>query len=214
MPRALSARAVGVDLGLLAVIGVITVASFVGYAVVRIWDEGSRSDDRPAGAIVVMGAAQYDGQPSPVFRARLDHAIDLWEAGRAPLLVMTGGKKEGDRTTEAAAARAYAEAHGVPSEAILVEAEGKTTEESIDRVSTLLTERGIDDAVFVSDPTHMLRVLRMATDRGIGAVPSPTRTSPIDSDVVRRLDATVHEVGALALYFLSSDRTRAGAAAD
>ena len=185
-------------------------AVFVGYVVVRIWDEGSRDDDRPAGAIVVMGAAQYDGQPSPVFRARLDHAIDLWEAGRAPYLVVTGGKKDGDRTTEAAAARAYAESRGVPGGAILAESEGRTTQESIDRVGDLLTEHDIEEAVFVSDPTHMLRVLRMADDRGIEAHGSPTRTSPIEADSGRRLRATVHEVAALAWYFLRGDGAAGG----
>jgi uncharacterized SAM-binding protein YcdF (DUF218 family) len=207
VPRPLSTRAIGGDLRLITVVGLVAITLVVGYAVARIWDQGSRSDDRTAGAIVVMGAAQYDGQPSPVFRARLDHAIELWQAGRAPLLVMTGGKREGDRTTESAAGRTYALAHGVPSEDIVEEPLGRTTEESIDRVSRLLTVRGIDAAVFVSDPTHMLRVLRMATDHGIEAIGSPTRTSPVEANPSRWLDATAHEVGALALYFLSGDRS-------
>ncbi len=206
MPRPLNARAIGGDLGLLAVLAIVVVVVMVSYSVVRIWDQGGRDDDRRAGAIVVMGAAQYDGQPSPVFRARLDHAIELWKAGRAPFLVVTGGKQEGDRTTEAAAARSYAEAYGVPEGSILAEEEGRTTQESIDRVSDLLVEHGIPDAVFVSDSTHMLRVLRMAGDRGIVALGSPTRTSPIDADSGRRIGATVHEVGALAWYFLRGDQ--------
>jgi len=206
MPRPLTARSVGGDLSRLALLAAVGLLAFAGYSVIRIWEEGGHDDDRPAGAIVIMGAAQYDGQPSPVLRARLDHAIELWEAGRAPILVVTGGKKDGDRTTEAAAARAYAEARGVPGSSILAEESGRTTHESIGEVSGLLAQRGIRDAVFVSDPTHMLRVLRMATDQGIDAIGSPTRTSPIDADPGRRIDATVHEIGALAWYFLSGIR--------
>ena len=112
--------------------------------------------------------------------------------------------------TEAAAARAYAEAHGVPGTSILAEEEGRTTQESIDGVFDLLDAHGIPDAVFVSDPTHMLRVLRMAADRGIDAIGSPTRTSPIDADSARRFDATVHEIGALAWYFLRGDHPADG----
>src|SRR6266487_6015359 len=89
---------------LVAAIGLV----LAGYAAYRIWDQGNRDEQRSADAIVVMGAAQYDGRPSPLFAARLDHAIDLFHAGIATRLIVTGGKQEGDRTTEAASARAYA----------------------------------------------------------------------------------------------------------
>jgi vancomycin permeability regulator SanA len=92
----------------IVLVGGIAAAATVGYAALRIWEQGERDERRPADAIVVMGAAQYDGRPSPVFAARIDHAIDLYRAGVAPRLVVTGGKAEGDRTTEAATARAYA----------------------------------------------------------------------------------------------------------
>jgi uncharacterized SAM-binding protein YcdF (DUF218 family) len=174
-----------------------------GYATYRIWDQGSRDEQRPAGAIVVMGAAQYDGRPSPVFAARLDHAVALYLSGLAPYLVVTGGKQEGDRTTEAETARAYAVARGVPESAILMEDAGRTTLESLRAVKRILDEKGIADALFVSDPTHMLRVLRIAQDEGILAWGSPTRTSPVEADRGRRLDATLHELGALAQYFLT-----------
>lgn len=173
------------------------------YATYRIWEQGGRDEARPAGAIVVMGAAQYDGRPSPVFVARLDHAIELFRAGWAPLLVVTGGRQEGDRTTEAATGRAYAEAAGVPAAAILAEDRGRTTIESIDAVAALLRARDIGDAIFVSDPTHMLRVIRVARDRGIVAYGSPARTSPTETEMTRRLEATAHELGALAVYFLA-----------
>ncbi len=187
-------------MGLVAAAGTILVGSYATY---RIWDQGARDEQRPAGAVVVMGAAQYDGRPSPVFAARLDHAVSLYLAGLAPYLVVTGGKQPGDRTTEAETARTYALDRGVPASAILMEDEGRTTLESMRAVAAILAERGIPDAVFVSDPTHMLRVLRIAQDEGIRAWGSPTRTSPVETDPVRHLDATFHELGALVQYFLT-----------
>src|SRR5262245_56637141 len=109
-----------------------------------------------------MGAAQYDGRPSPVFAARLDHAIELFRARLAPRLIVTGGKADGDRTTEADTARRYAVARGVPTAAILYEDTSRSTLESIRGVADVMTGAGLRTALFVSDPPHMLRVLRMA----------------------------------------------------
>jgi uncharacterized SAM-binding protein YcdF (DUF218 family) len=175
----------------------------VAYTTFRIWDQGNRDDAQPADAIVVLGAAQYNGIPSPIYQARLDHAIDLFKEGLAPALVMTGGKLPGDRTTEAEAGRRYAMAHGIPEDAILVEDQGRTTLESLRTVGAMLEERGLGSAVFVSDRTHMLRVLRIARDQGLVAHGSPTQTSPIDASPSERVRATIHEVGALGLYFLA-----------
>jgi uncharacterized SAM-binding protein YcdF (DUF218 family) len=173
---------------------------FLAYSGYRIWDAATSDDRTGAGAIVVMGAAQYDGRPSPVFAARLDHAIELYRAGVAPLLVVTGGKHEADRTTEAAAARAYAIARGVPASAIIGEDQSRSTLTSIRSVAELLREAGVEGAVFVSDPTHMYRVLRQAGDAGIAATGSPTTTSPIMGDPMAVADAVVHELGALVAY--------------
>jgi uncharacterized SAM-binding protein YcdF (DUF218 family) len=178
-----------------------------GYATYRIWDQGQRDEERPADAIVVMGAAQYNGRPSRVFAARLDHAVTLYFAGVAPRLIVTGGKAEGDRTTEAAAGRAFAIALGVPADDILVEDQSRTTLESIRAVSSVLAANDARSAIFVSDRPHMLRVLRMAADEGIVAWGSPTRTSPIEGDLAGQVDATVHELGALAYYFLTGAST-------
>lgn len=203
------------DILILVAAASVSAGALAAYATFRIWQEGGRDEGRPAGAIVVLGAAQFDGRPSPVFAARLDHAIDLYLADMAPVLVVTGGKAEGDRTTEAAAARDYALAHGVPARAIAMEDAGRTTLESLQGVARLLHGRGIRDAVFVSDPTHMLRVLRMASDLGIESYGSPTPTSRVESDPVQKLDATVHELGALAyyLFFRGSSSEDAGPAA-
>lgn len=190
------------DLIRLAVTACLGVALAAGYTTYRIWAQGQKDETRPADVIVVMGAAQYDGRPSPVFASRLDHGVALYLAGVAPRLLLTGGKAIGDRTTEAAVGRAFAIAHGVPAEAIMVEDESRTTLESVRAVAGLLETDHLRMAVFVSDRPHMLRVLRMAADNGITAWGSPTRTSPIEGDP-GLVDATVHELGALARYFLA-----------
>ncbi|HEY3336051.1 MAG TPA: YdcF family protein [Candidatus Limnocylindrales bacterium] len=172
-------------------------------AVLRIWQQGGSDEQRPSDAIVVLGAAQYDGRPSPVFEARLEHAVALYRAGIAPRFVVTGGKLPGDRTTEAAVAREYAIAHGVPASAVFGEDQAHNTLDSLRTVAGELDERGLRSAVFVSDPTHMYRVLRIASDLGLEAYGSPTRTSPVDADLGRRIEATAHELGALALYFVT-----------
>jgi uncharacterized SAM-binding protein YcdF (DUF218 family) len=187
-------------IALAALAGAFVVA---GYATWRIWDQGGRDESRVADAIVVLGAAQYNGVPSPIFEARLAHAVDLYHGGIAPVLVVTGGKLPADRTTEAAAARAYALANGVPDGAILVEDQGRTTLESLRSVAEMLEERGLTSAVFVSDRTHMLRVLKIARAEGIEAFGSPTTTSPSESSPIDRLRATIHELGALGVYFVS-----------
>lgn len=178
----------------------------LGYMAVRISAQGDRDERRPADAIVVLGAAQFNGTPGGVFEARLRHAVDLYDEGVARYLIVTGGKLPGDRTTEAAAARAWAIEHGVPDEAILDEDKGRNTLASIEAVARVMRDNGLTSAVFVSDQTHMLRVLRMAADQGIVAWGSPTRTSPSDTDEGRRRKAMVHEIAGLVAYYLGAGR--------
>jgi len=187
----------------LLVIGLVVAgiaAAVAAFATYRIWSQGYADEARPADAIVVLGAAQYDGTPSPVFRARIDRAVRLWKDGVAPWFVVTGGGADGDRTTEAAAAREYAESQGIPAEAIIGEDSGRTTLESMLRLRDLFRERGVASAVFVSDRGHMLRVLRIADDLGIEAFGSPAEDSPSDATLERRARATLHELGALGYY--------------
>ena len=181
-----------------AVVGTVLVA---GYMAVRISAQGDRDEQQPADAIVVLGAAQFNGTPGGVFEARLQHAVDLYKAGVAPYLVVTGGKLPADHTTEAATAREWAIDHGVPASAILGENKGRNTIESIEAVAAIFREHGLKSAVFVSDETHMLRVLRMASDQGIVSWGSPTRTSATDRDPVRRQKAMLHELAGLAAYY-------------
>jgi len=190
------------DLVRLALAAALVVFVLLGYTTLRIWQQGNRDEVRPADALVVLGAAEYDGRPSPILEARLDHALALFLTGDYRYLVVTGGKDPGDATTEAAVERAYAISQGVPTDRILVEDRGRTTLESMQAVSRLLSDRGLHDAVFVSDRAHMLRVLRMASDLGMKAWGSPTARSPIDKDPGLRARAYAHELAALAYYFV------------
>lgn len=133
----------------------------------------------PAESIVVLGAAQYDGHPSPVLRARLDHAVDLWNHHMAQIVILTGGRGPGDTTSEAAVGRGYMRRHGVPDDAILLEDEGRTTRASLLAVSRMLNNRGMKTAILVSDPFHMLRLWILSRRFGFTPYTSPTRTSPI-----------------------------------
>lgn len=160
----------------IAVVGALWILSL---AFVIVWEQ--LDTRRPAHAIVVLGAAQYDGKPSPVLRARVDHAIQLWRRGLAPTLFVTGGKGPGDTTTEAAVARRYAMSHGVPASAIMVEGKSRSTSESLRSVSQMMRV-GRRDVILVSDPFHMLRLSILARRFGLNPRTSPTRTSPITSN--------------------------------
>jgi uncharacterized SAM-binding protein YcdF (DUF218 family) len=153
------------------------IAWLASVSAVLIWS--GRDEARPAQAIVVLGAAQYAGKPSPVLRARLDHALDLWNRHLASLLILTGGTGAGDTTSEAAVGRTYARKRGVPDSAILVENAGRTTSESMRAVAGMLEARGLQTALLVSDPFHMLRLRILARRFGFTPYTSPTRTSPI-----------------------------------
>jgi uncharacterized SAM-binding protein YcdF (DUF218 family) len=165
----------------LRVVLVLVVLGFVYFTItfVQVVLAARRDNARPSEAIVVLGAAQYDGRPSPVFQARLDHAADLYTDGIAPTIVVTGGKQEGDRFTEAAAGADYLHARGVPDTAILRETTSHSSWESLSATANFLEERDITDVVLVSDPFHSLRLEAIADELGLDAVTSPTRTSPI-----------------------------------
>lgn len=150
-----------------------------GAIAVAVIISGRRDQARPVSAIVVLGAAQYAGRPSPVFKARLDHGIALWKRGLAPYLVLTGGMGVGDTTSEAAVGRRYAMRMGIPDSAIRLETEGRTTSESLRAVVALVDSLPDRSVVLVSDPFHSLRVSILARRLGLEPYTSPTRTSPI-----------------------------------
>jgi uncharacterized SAM-binding protein YcdF (DUF218 family) len=179
MTRAAKAKhAVKIVRRILTVLVVLAFALWIASATaVLVW--ASRDEAQPAQAIVVLGAAQYAGKPSPVLRARLDHGLDLWNRHLASLLILTGGTGAGDTTSEAAVGRTYARKRGVPDSAILVENAGRTTSESMRAVAGMLEVRGLQTALLVSDPFHMLRLRILARRFGFTPYTSPTQTSPI-----------------------------------
>jgi uncharacterized SAM-binding protein YcdF (DUF218 family) len=144
---------------------------------VVIWER--RDTARPASAIVVLGAAQYAGRPSPVLRARIDHAIELWQRGLAPRIIFTGGFGDRDTTSEAAVGQRYAIERGVAPGAILIENRGRTTAESMRQVANLMEAEPTREVILVSDPFHMLRLTVLARRFKMIPYTSPTRTSPI-----------------------------------
>ncbi len=145
----------------------------------QVWSVGRSDQARPVDAIVVLGAAQYDGRPSQQLQARLDHLLLLWNKGLAPLVVVTGGNQPGDRFTEASTSAAYLERHGIPAYAILQESYGHSSWESLVAVADLLNQRGDTRVLLVSDPFHSLRIRLVAEELGFTAYVSPTRTSPV-----------------------------------
>ncbi|MGH2407531.1 MAG: YdcF family protein [Candidatus Limnocylindrales bacterium] len=173
-----------------------------GYTTFRIWQEGDRDDQGvPVDVVVVLGAAEYNGVPSDVFRARLSHAVQLVLDGAADHLLVTGGKQPGDRFTEAAVARAYAIEHGIPAAKILSEKTGRDTRESLTNAAAVMRSHGLTRALFVSDRTHMLRVMLIAEELGIDAHASPTTTSPTDIDPQSRLYSSLRELAAIGANF-------------
>ncbi|MGD9700809.1 MAG: YdcF family protein [Acidimicrobiia bacterium] len=172
-------------------IAILVVAAFCYLVVtyVQVWSTGRKDQARPVDAIVVMGAAQYDGRPSPQLAARLDHAFDLWQLGLAPIVVVTGGNQPGDRFTEAEASAAYLVERGVPSDVIVQEQQGRSSWESLANAADLFSAGGIERILLVSDPFHSLRIRLIAEELGFEAYTSPTRSSPVSGATARGREA-------------------------
>jgi uncharacterized SAM-binding protein YcdF (DUF218 family) len=179
----------------------LTVGFVFGCGIV-VWRSAHHDDaselDR-ADAIVVLGAAQYDGEPSPVFAGRLDHAALLYEQGRAERVLVLGAGQPGDRFTEAEAGQAYLIDRGVPADAIVPVPEGHTTFESLEAAVPVMRRAGMDSAFLVSDPWHNARVERMAGDLGIDGHASATWQSAARSQETR-FEGYVRETFAYLYY--------------
>ena len=170
-------------------LGVVIVfaAVYLFVSLLQVWNTGRSADRQPVDAIVVLGAAQYDGRPSPQLQARLDHALELWNLNLASYIVVTGGKQEGDRFTEAATSRKFFESSGVASDLIFEENSGTTTYASLLAVSQIASQKKIVQVLIVSDPFHLLRAKLIAKEVGLDATSSSTRASVIrGSDAFRR----------------------------
>ena len=179
---------------------VLAFALLVTSTALAIW-WNARQDSRPTSdAIVVLGSAQYNGVPSSIFEARLEHAVALYEDGVAPMIVTVGGKATGDEFTEAEAGRDYLANAGIPADSLLAVPEGVDTLESMRAVSTAFDEHGWTSAVLVTDPWHAMRAQRMAEDASIEAESSPTRQGPAVETRATQFRYILRETAAYLLY--------------
>lgn len=180
----------------IAAVFVAIVTVYFAVTFVQVWLASRRDDRARSEAIIVLGAAQYDGRPSPVLKSRLDHALALWEEGVADTIVVTGGRQEGDRFTEAWAGANYLHGRGVPDDAILRETTSRSSWESLAASARFLREDGINEVTLVSDPFHSARIAAIADELELDAHVSPTSTSPIKgAEHWRRLGTETVRVG-------------------
>jgi uncharacterized SAM-binding protein YcdF (DUF218 family) len=179
---------------------VLAVFLLVASTAGAIWWTARQDARTPSDALVVLGSAQYNGVPSSIFEARLEHALALYGDGVAPVIVTVGGKAAGDRVTEAEAGRDYLAAAGVPLDALVAVPEGVDTLESMRSVARVFDEQGWSSAVLVTDPWHAMRTERMAEDAGIEADSSPTRQGPAVYSRTTQIRYILRETAAYLLY--------------
>src|SRR5512138_766754 len=160
-----------------AVAAMAGVVIYVAYVSLRIEQQSTIDEARPSDVILVLGAAEYRGRPSPVFKARLDHALALYRVGLAPRILTTGGAGGDPQYTEGGVGRAYLVSHGVPSEAIVVEPEASTTAQSTTAAAEIMHRMGLLSCLLVSDGYHIFRAKKMLADQGLKVYGSP-RPSP------------------------------------
>ncbi len=152
-----------------------------------------RDEARPADAIAVFGAAEYDGRPSPVLRARLDHALDLYQRGLAPMIITLGGGDPADLHSEGGVGHDYLLEHGVPEPAIIAETESDNTEQSAERLAVIARANGLKNIVVVSDGTHLFRIHAICEHDGLAVYTSPRS---VGKSIARqqRVKRLLHEI--------------------
>ena len=161
------------------------VVLYLGGTFVQVWKASRTDAARKADAIVVLGAAQYNGTASPALQNRLDHALELYQEGMAPIIVVTGGRQEGDRFTEATVGYNFFRDNGVPDEAIRKEVQGHTTYESVAATARFLRSEDIDDVILVSGPATAKRLSGISGDLGLDAAISPSDGTPSLQSLVK-----------------------------
>jgi uncharacterized SAM-binding protein YcdF (DUF218 family) len=177
--------------------------AYPAWLAFQVWQQSHRDEVHSADAIVVLGAAQYNGRPSPILQARLDHALYLFNEQVSGKVIVTGGKQSGDRFTEAEAAHGYLVENGIPTERILEEERGRTTYQSLKRVADIAQEENIDAVLLVSDPLHSERVKRMAADLGFDqAYTSPASYVQLNRSRETKAKELLREVASLLVYEL------------
>ncbi|WP_345783288.1 YdcF family protein [Actinomycetospora termitidis] len=186
------------------VVGALVIALLlVGGTAARVWWLGRVDERAPTDVILVLGAAQYDGRPSPVLEARLEHALALYRQGVAPRIVTVGGAAAGDQFSEAESGDRWLTEHGVPNRDVLAIDEGSDTLGSFEAVGSVARQRGWASAVIVSDPWHSLRSRTMARDVGLDATTSPAKGGPVSQTRRTQFFYIVRETAGLIYYHLA-----------
>jgi len=170
---------------------VVVPLGYLAVTFITVWRAAHHDGARSADAIVVLGAAQYDGRPSPALKARLDHVMDLWHRDSTAHVVVTGGKQPGDRFTEATASATYLRAQGIPEEKILREVNGRSSFQSLADSAAFLKQRRLTRVVLVSDAYHAARIEGIAGEVGLDATVSPTPASRDAADIARYTKETL-----------------------
>jgi uncharacterized SAM-binding protein YcdF (DUF218 family) len=168
-------------------------AAFLTATSIRIVGEGRRQELHPADAIVVFGAAEYSGHPSPVLRARLDHAYELFRKGIAPVVITTGGSASDPKFSEGGVGRDYLEHRGIPEKNLIAETQGADTAQSAVRVAVIMRANGLHSCVAVSDAYHVFRIKRLLEHEGIRPVYEAPRPDSRPHSVGQRVYAVLRE---------------------
>jgi len=171
---------------------VVALAAWCGWVYVQIENYASLDQAAPSDAICVFGAAEYDGRPSPVYRARLDHARELYDRKIAPLIITLGGAG-GDQFTEGAVGREYLIGKRIPESAIIAETESRNTEESARRIAVIARANGIRRLVIVSDGTHLFRIHEICSADGLDVLTSPRTRSQVEGNS-QQIERLAHEI--------------------
>lgn len=188
----------------LEALAALALVAFLALTAVRVVQEGSRQELHRADAIVVFGAAEYSGHPSPVLRARLDHAFDLFQKGIAPVVITTGGAAADPSFSEGGVGRDYLEHRGIPERDLIAETQGSDTAQSAVRVAVIMRANGLHSCVAVSDAYHVFRIKRLLQHEGVGPVYVAPRPDSRPHGVGQRLYAVLREASSYLLWKLGA----------
>lgn len=177
-------------------------AFFLTLTGIRIAREGALQELHPADAIVVFGAAEYSGHPSPVLRARLDHAFDLFERGLAPVVITTGGAAADPSFSEGGVGHDYLERRGIPERSLIAETQGSDTAKSAVRVAVIMQTNGLHSCIAVSDAYHVFRIKRLLEHEGVGPVYVAPRPGSRPHSVVQKAYAVLREASSYLVWEL------------
>lgn len=184
----------------LLVLAAVAAVSFLAITAVQVVRTASLEEIHPADAIVVFGAAEYSGHPSPVLRARLDHALDVFHRGVAPVVITTGGAAADPTFSEGGVGRDYLMRHGVPERSLIAETQGRDTSESAVRVAVIMRANGLHSCVAVSDAYHVFRIRKLLEYEGIGPVYVAPRPDSLPHSVWQRAVAVLREATSYLLW--------------